>query len=412
SPGLAGWVLMIGKAWDAVSDPLVGWLSDRTQSPWGRRYPWMIVAAPLLALFFVLLWMVPPLDSQTGLFFYYSVIALCTYTALTAVIVPFAALVPEITQAYNERISLGSFISSFDIGGTLTGLILAQIVFQLIQNPQQKYLLIAIIGAGISLLAMYISAWGTYPYTQQLQKQRPFDLPPPLPLQEQLKTILSNRPFLCVIGIYLFSWLGVSITTATLPYYIRNWMQLPDRYFTLSAILVQGTALLMLFIWNPVGHNFGKKAVYFMGVPVWLIAQYGLWLMQPGQLNLLYICAALGGVGVSVAYLVPGAMLPDVIDLDQLRTGQRREGVFYGFVVFLLKLSEAIALLLIGKILDWMGYIPGAASNLQPDSALWAIRALMGPIPASFLIGGLILAYFYPITKSTHEEIVSKLQKK
>ncbi|MGK7876649.1 MAG: MFS transporter, partial [Xenococcaceae cyanobacterium] len=110
-------------------------------------------------------------------------------------------------------------------------------------------------------------------------------------------------------------------------------------------------------------------------------------------------------------YLVPAAMLPDVIDLDQLRTGQRREGVFYGFVVFLLKLSIAIALLLIGKILDWMGYIPGAASNLQPDSALWAVRALMGPIPASFLIGALILVYSYPITKSIHEEIVSKLQK-
>jgi GPH family glycoside/pentoside/hexuronide:cation symporter len=403
---------MMGKVWDAVSDPLVGWLSDRTQSPWGRRHPWMIIATPFLALFFVLLWIVPPLNSQTGLFLYYSVIGLCTYTALTAVIVPFAALVPEITQTYNDRTSLGSFISSFDIGGTLITLIFTQIVFQVIQEPQQKYWVMAIIGAGISLLAMYISAWGIYPYTRRLQKQRPLEILPHISLQEQLQTIFSNRPFLYLIGIYLFSWLGLCMTTATLPYYVRNWMQLPDYYFTLSAILVQGSALLMLFIWNPVGQKFGKKAVYFMGVPAWLIAQAGLWLMQPGQLTLLYIYTILGGIGVSVAYLVPAAMLPDVIDLDQLRTGQRREGIFYGLVVFLLKFSEAIAILLIGIILDRVGYIPSVEANLQPDSALWAIRALIGPIPSCFLIAGLLVAYFYPITKSIHEDIVIKLQAK
>jgi GPH family glycoside/pentoside/hexuronide:cation symporter len=196
---------------------------------------------------------------------------------------------------------------------------------------------------------------------------------------------LGNFPFLCVIGIYLCSWLGLQVTAAILPYFVINWMRLPDHHFTQAAIAVQGTALTMMFFWSTVATRLGKRAVYWMGIPLTICALVGLCFLQPGQVGLMYVLAVMVGVGLSTAYLVPWSMLPDVLDLDELNTGQRREGIFCGLVVQLQKIAVAIALFLVGKILDWAGFIPTAPGQLppaQPESAMMAIRLLIGPVPA------------------------------
>jgi glycoside/pentoside/hexuronide:cation symporter, GPH family len=139
----------------------------------------------------------------------------------------------------------------------------------------------------------------------------------------------------------------------------------------------------------------------------------GLFLIQPGQIGLLYLLAVMAGIGVSVAYLVPWSMIPDVIELDELNTGQRREGIFYSFMVLLQKFGLALALLLVGQALDLSGFISsptGSPIPQQPESALLAIRIAVGPLPTIALIFGLILAYFYPITKEVHDEIRLKLE--
>jgi GPH family glycoside/pentoside/hexuronide:cation symporter len=152
-----------------------------------------------------------------------------------------------------------------------------------------------------------------------------------------------------------------------------------------------------------------------MGVSVWLIAQVGLWFLQPGQISLMYLLAVLAGFGVSTAYLIPWSMIPDVVDLDELNTGQRREGLFYSFMVFLQKLGLAVGLFLVGQALEFAGFlerIPGEALPQQPDSAIFAIRFAIAPIPAIVLVGGIILTYFYPITEVVHDEILLKLHER
>jgi GPH family glycoside/pentoside/hexuronide:cation symporter len=148
-----------------------------------------------------------------------------------------------------------------------------------------------------------------------------------------------------------------------------------------------------------------------MGIPLTLIAQGGLFMLQPGQVAGMYGLGILAGFGLATAYIVPWSMLPDVVDLDELNTGQRREGVFYGFVVQLQKIAVAIALFLVGKTLDWAGFVSttGSQSALQPDTALNAIRWLVGPIPSVVLIGGLVLVVFYPISKPVHDRILIQL---
>ncbi|HEY9638580.1 MAG TPA: MFS transporter [Coleofasciculaceae cyanobacterium] len=372
----------------------------------------MLVGAIPLGVCFFLQWFVPPTTNQWLLFAYFCGIALLSDTAFTVVAVPYSTLAAELTTGYDERTSLVSFKAAFSIGASILSLTLAQIIFAKIADPSKKYLILGAVCGIIAISAIYLCVWGTYKRYKAIQTQRIQISQLSLPIRQQLQIAFSNFPFLCIIGIYLCSWLGLQLTAAILPYFVINWMRLPDHHFTQTAIAVQGTALTMMFFWSAVGQRLGKRAIYWMGIPLTICALVGLRFLQPGQVGLMYVLAVMVGIGLSTAYLVPWSMLPDVLDLDELNTGQRREGIFCGLVVQLQKIAVAIALFLVGKILDSAGFIPttpGQPLPSQPESALLAIRLLIGPVPALVLVFGLICAYFYPITRSVHGEILLKL---
>lgn len=413
SASIAGSILMIGKISDAVNDPIIGVMSDRTVHPWGRRYPWMVFGAIPFGILFFLQWIVPT-TNQSFLFWYYVVIAVLFNIAYTIVNLPYAALTPELTQDFHERTSLNSFRFAFSIGGSILSLVIAQLIFSIFKdNPIQQYLVLGIVCAIIAVLPIYWCFFGTRDRAVSNNTKKEEYNNTNLSIVEQIRIAFSNRPFLFVIGVYLCSWLGVQLTASILPYFVIYWMQLPEGTFPQVAIAVQGTALIMLFVWSFVSKKVGKKAVYFMGICLWIIAQGGLFFTQPGQVGLMYFLAVIAGFGVSTAYLVPWSMIPDVIDLDELNTGQRREGIFYSFMVFLQKIALAIGLFLVGVALDIAGFIetiPGETPPTQPDSALLAVRIAIAPLPTIFLIVGLLLAYFYPITREVHNEILLKLR--
>lgn len=422
SAGLAGSILLIGKIWDAVNDPFVGVLTDRTKSRWGRRLPWLFYGAIPFSLFFFLQWIIPrfsddPKVNVWGLFWYYVAIGLVSQVFYTVVNLPYTAMTPELTQDYDERTSLNSFRFAFSIGGSILSLLLAKVVFDNIANRQQQYLVLAAICGVISILGLYWCVWGLRDRVMAFEAKRTAqEETVSIPIKEQLKIVFSNRPFLFVIGIYLFSWLAVQVTASIIPYFVVNWMRLKESDVPTALMGVQGTALLMLFVWSAASQKVGKKAVYFMGMSLWLIAQAGLFFLQPHQVGLMYLLAVMAGVGVSTAYLVPWSMMPDVIELDELQTGQRREGIFYGFMVLLQKFGLALGLFLVGIALETSGFQEAAAGQgalpVQPESALFAIRIATGPIPAICLIFGLILTYFYPISREMHAQIVLQLKER
>ncbi len=150
NPGLAGSVLFVAKIWDAINDPLVGWLSDRTASRWGRRYPWMLLGAIPLGISFCLLWWVPPFANQRLLFGYYVAIAILFYTALTAVAVPYTTLSAELTQTYDQRTVLASFKAVFSIASSILALVVARIIIGSVADPKQQYLVLGAIAALIA----------------------------------------------------------------------------------------------------------------------------------------------------------------------------------------------------------------------------------------------------------------------
>jgi len=419
--GLAGSILMLGKIWDAVNDPMVGYLSDRTRSRWGRRHSWMIFGAIPFGIFFYLQWIVPrfnpnPAINQWWLFGYYILIAVLFNTAYTAVNLPYTALTPELTKDYNERTSLNSFRFLFSIGGSILSLVLAQIIFALVKDSEQQYAMLGLGCAILSVLPIYWCVWGTRSRVMAAERERlATENSDALPFKEQLRIAFSNRPFLYVIGIYFCSWLAVQVTAAIIPYFVVNWMGLTEADFIRITLVVQSTAIVMLFVWSAVSRRFGKKAVYFMGMSLWIIAQAGLFFLRPGQIGLMYLLAVMAGFGVATAYLIPWSMVPDVIELDELQTGQRREGVFYAFMVLLQKVGLAFGLFLLSQGLAWSGFVErvaGQPAAQQPTSALFAIRVAIGPLPTISLLLGLVLAYFYPITQAVHAEIMLKLQER
>ena len=491
--GLAGLILAISKVSDAINDPIAGVLSDRTRTRWGRRIPWMLFGAIPFGILYFLQWIIPSFSSDPSinkwyLFAYYVIIAILFNLAFTLVSLPYTALTPELTQNYNERTSLNSFRFAFSIGGSILSLILAKIITDAyVDNPQQQYLVLGLVSAIISVIAVLwctfrIQERGASPLlkqqvkkivgflltalgasailysitkltsttennsvvgtvtaliglqligfgstliwakienhlnsTEAIEQRNKSNTVPHTPLKQQLKIAFNNRAFLYVVGIYLCSWLGVQLTASILIYYVVSWMGMDETSVPIVAIAVQGTALIMLFFWKFVSDKLGKKAVYYMGTILWIIAQAALFLIQPGQTTLLYIGAVMAGFGVSVAYLIPWSMIPDVIDLDELNTGRRNEGIFYSFMVLLQKLGLAIALFLVGQALELSGFIsnlPGEPIPVQPESALLTIRIAIAPLPTVFLIIGLVLTYFYPITKEVHADIRRQLKER
>lgn len=419
--GLAGSILMIGKIWDGINDPIVGMLTDKTQSRrWGRRLPWLLYGAIPFGFFSFLQWIVPQFSADKniniwGLFWYYVIIGIISQAFFTVVNLPYTAMTPELTQDYDERTSLNSFRFTFSIGGSILSLILAKIIFSQIADRQQQYLVLAAVCTVIAVLSLYWCVYGVRDRILAFEAKR-ISLPQEaeIPFFEQLKIVFSNKPFLFVISIYLFSWLGVQITASIIPYFVVNCMRLQEGDVPNVMIAVQGTALVMLFVWSYLSKKIGKKLVYFLGMSSWIIAAAGLFFLQPNQVGLMYVMAVMAGVGVSTAYLIPWSMIPDVIELDELQTGQRREGIFYGFMVLLQKFGLAFGLFLVGNTLQAYGFkeavIGQTSLPIQPESALLAIRIAVGPIPTVCLIAGLVLIYFYPITREMHAEIMLKLQ--
>ncbi len=409
NPAVAGLILLINKIWDAFNDPIIGMLSDRVHTRWGRRRPWFLFGAIPFGLTFFLLFLVPDIGA-TGKFWYYLIVSLMLDTAFTVVNVPYTALTPELSRDYDERTSLNSYRFAFSIGSGLIAAVVHPIIVNAVKagggTEQAGYMISAAVWAVVATVPFFFAFWGTYErHTAEEEETIPF--------LEGLKFTFSNVAFRYVTGIYLLSWLVVQTVATIVVYYLTYWMRQPDLVPAVI-LAVQGSALIWLFIWSAISRRVGKKGVYYRGMIFWIVVAFLLFIVQPSwPAWSVIVLGALAGVGVATAYLVPWAMLPDVIELDELQTGRRREGAYYGFFVLLQKLGLAIGLFLVSQALALAGYItppPGTTTPIvQPDSALLAIRLMIGPIPALILAAGIYLVYRFPITKAGHEETLKKL---
>lgn len=407
-PGAVGLILGTSVIIDAFTDPFIGSLSDRTRSRWGSKRPWLLFGAVPLGIAFFLHWLVPPLTGGL-LVAYYFVVSNLLRIAFTAVNIPYTALTPEMTRDYDERTQLNTFRFMFSIVGSIVAVVLHPIIVSMGGDEIMGHVFSAGIWAVVMIVATITCFAGTFelPSTERIN-------PKAYNFRQRLQIVFSNRPYLMVTGIYLLSWLTLQFIQANLLLYTRYWLLAEDQ-FTIFVALIQIVAAIFLPIWGWASTKIGKKGVYLAGASIWLVTLIGLYFIQPGQSNILMVASAFAGLGVSVAYLIPWSMVPDTIEYNELQTGERQEGVFYGMFVFLQKLGLAAGLALSNFALEASGYINAEIIDgvqqivTQPDSVLTTLRIIVSLAPAVILALSIPLALMYPITRERYDEIQAEL---
>ena len=405
-PDLAGWAVGIGKVWDAVNDPLFGLVSDRIRTRWGRRRVFLLFGAVPLGLTFMLMWLVPPFG-PLGLTAYYAVTFILFDTAFTLIHVAYNALTPELVPDYDERSSLNGYRMVYSISGTLGAIIFATVLGWTVTDPPTLF---AIVGVVLGVASM-VPPLVVYKVTRERPAE---ELPPSLPWRQALATTLGNRPFWMVMGLYLLSWTTASILAADLVYFANYHLRVPEQanYFVLVA---EGAAILFIPLWVWVARKLDKKRAFILGTVSWVAILLILSTVRSDQVGVAYALAALSGSGIATAYVIPWAMVPDVVEHDELRTGQRREGSYYAFASFFQKLATGVAVWGMGQALYQAGYVtptPAVPVPEQSAQVIQVIRWFMGPVPAVLLILSVVFAWFYPITREMHAAMRHQLADK
>ncbi|MFC2023466.1 MFS transporter [Chloroflexota bacterium] len=402
-PALAGWAVGIGRIWDAINDPIFGVVSDRIRSRWGRRRVLLLFGAVPLGVTFTLMWLVPPWD-PLALTAYYAITFILFDTVFTAVHVGYNALTPEMTPDYDERSSLNGYRMVFSIAGTLGAIILATVLGWYIDDAQ---VLFALLGLGLGL-ASIVPPLIVFAVT----RERPVDeLPEPLPPREALKATLGNRPFWLVMGLYLLSWTAASILAAVLVYFAIYYLRVPDQanYLVLVAM---GAAILFIPLSVWLSRRLDKRKAFILGTATWIIVLLALFGLQSHQVTLAYVLAFLSGAGIATAYVVPWSMVADIIEYDEVQTGQRREGSYYAFASFFQKLATGVAIWSMGQVLALTGYVTPAAGMPvpeQPAGAIMAMRVFIGLVPVALLVLAILFAWRYPISREMHRALRDEL---
>jgi GPH family glycoside/pentoside/hexuronide:cation symporter len=403
APAYASLVLLVGGLWDAINDPIVGILADRVRTRWGRRRPFFLFGAAPFALALIALWWTPPWEAPLAKMAYYMVAYLVWDTAFTLVSIPYAALTPELTGDYDERSRLNGYRMVVSMVGGLIAAIAVPVAAGLFPEPKTGYLLMAVIFGALGAIPFLLLFFGI--------RERP-------PAPDEVRSgaggglgwgawasIFRNRSFRYAAGIYLTSWVTVGLVAALFQYYLTYPMQMPGEVeIVLGLLQASALAFTAAAVW--LATRLGKQQTYIMGV-LWLSAiVIPLTFLQPGAQVVVFALALLAGFGVAIAQVIPWAIVPDVIDADELATGLRREATYYGVLTFAQKGGTALALALMQGVLAFTGYVAGAQ---QPESALLAIRLMIGPIPAVLLLFSALLAWRYPLTRQRHAALRAEL---
>ena len=406
---LAGVALLIGRAWDAVTDPLMGTLSDRTVSRWGRRRPYLLFGAAAVAAGMTLVFLdVGGRGWSQGALFVWVVFAFCLVnSAYTVVFVPYAALTPELARDFQERTNLNGYRMSWAIVGTLLGAGAFSIVVELAAGAGagSGYTVAGALFGLITALVVLITFASVRERPVARDRARTGSVRASS-VFAGYASALKVRPFRLALLPWTLFIAGTIIATSAVPFYFEHVYGRPELASIGSLVLLLAAfAAIPGWVW--LSGRIGKRSAYLAGMALFGAALLAAYLVAHRDVTTLFVVMGVAGVGLATNYVMPWSIIPDVVDYDELANGQRREGVLYGMWTFLQKLGLGLAAVVSGAVLQWTGYVPEA---VQTPLALHGIRLLIGPIPALFFVAGILVLSHYPIDRAAHRDIRAKLE--
>lgn len=411
-PALIGIVFALMRLYDAVTDPLVGWLSDNTRSRWGRRKPYMFIGALLGGLAFALLWQASAEWSDVMKTAYFVGMSLLFYTCYTVMVIPGDALGWELTSDYSERTRVMSW---FSVTVKITLLIMPW-MFALTQSDlwasEQQGL--RVVGA---LFGLLFALTGIVPAL--VCKERNFEVASKEgkpALRETLMLTLKNRNCLLVYGIALMALFAgqtyMLFGTHLAVYYLFDGAKVAGaKFFGVFGTLAAPIGLLAIASVNRFFIEADKRKVLIgaLGIALfgWISA---LFLITPAFPWLMLVPVCMNAIGVAVFWLLLGSVLADVADEDELKTGCRREGSIAAFSSFLCKAAGTLGAVLGGILLSRSGFDADAAQ--QAPEVLSSIKGIYVGFPLVGYSGALLFAWHYPLTRDRMIEVRAELERR
>jgi GPH family glycoside/pentoside/hexuronide:cation symporter len=376
----AGLAIALSKIYDAATDPLMGILSDRTRTRWGRRRPYLFLGGLGCGAAFALLFHAPALGGGQASVALVFVLLLVYATAYTVFNVPYLAMPAEMSRDYNERSYLMSYRVSFIGIGQLAAGFLGPLLLGVYGGGVLGHQRMSLVLGAIIVVAM----WGSFFLTSGAPQTEPTVAKRPA-FKEQLSTVLDNRPFTILILTKLALLMGVAFTGSTMAFVTTRILAVPDQFLAALILAITVGQIGSMPMWLRLARGKGKKFVYYGGALLFCLSSLS-WLLADAEeaVPVFLVRGLVWGIGSGGLQLITNSLVPDALEYDYLRTGLRREGVLSGVFSTIEKIAFALGTAVTALFLGSMGYISGTegAQTQQPESAIFAIYLCMSVLPA------------------------------
>ena len=402
---MLGYLLLAVRLFDAVTDPAIGFLSDRTQTRFGRCRPYIAAGVIFLSLSMYFLFN-PPEASPDSETIWFGVTIFCLFLFWTAIVVPYESLGPEITFDYDERTTLLGMRDGALIAGTLAAASSPAAVawgFGLPptdEGERAKFFWIAVLYAPLLLAFCWwcVLAIRERPQLFRGEKQR---------LLQGLKEVSQNKPFVILLISYIVAAFGSNLPATLILYYVEYVLQ--SKYADLFLLIYFVTGVLFLPAWIYMARKLEKKVTWLTAMAINTGAFLGVFFLGPGDGHIYGVLCFLSGIGFGATLAIPSAMQADVIDYDELLSGQRREGQYIGIWSITKKLAAALGVGLALSILGGVGYEPNVE---QSEKVQLTLRILYALVPSLCNIAAFVIALAYPVSRKIHKDILAAIQER
>ncbi len=398
---MLGLAFIIFAVWNMINDPLIGYLSDRTKTKWGRRIPWMAGATIPLAIVMILLF-TPPLALNSDLinFIYFFIILILFDTTYTAFNLNYNAVFSEMYVTIEARSSTGKVRISFVMIALIFAFLLPTLIIEdlLGGDPQTpatiskalgEYQLTGIIAAVVIIISYFIILkWGV-----KEPKYISKDAETAMSFGKTLKTTFKNKSFLWFLIPALGTWIAINILPTLAPLFMIEVLHADTELIGYALALQFIVAAVSTPLWEKIRVKKGARMAGLIGIAAWIIPI--IFFAFSINIEMVFIVQIFNGIGLGGGLYFYDQCIAEIIDEDEIRHGTRRSGIYYAVLNFFIRLSMIINFILIGIVFsttDWQSYDPNPGVN-----TILGLQILMGVFPAIVLVISWIGLYFYPI---------------